>query len=973
MTFTATVRNQGDTHINAGTIIGVNYTIEGQVNTWGSNDQGLAAGESRNISVSTNSWQPNTSGAYLLVAHVDDVDRILESNEGNNSRTLAISVSQAPEPLPPIEPTPGRSKLTIHSGGGNLSLHFIRETQPGIVKILDNFSFASDIKSTSPNTIIIGRSYSADEPTTGDPVQRANEWWARFGELILANPDIDYWEGYNEPNIGSRDALLWYSQFEAERVRILAANGKRAVIGNFSTGTPDVTDPQMWPQFYAAIDSAIQYGGILGLHEYGTPMQQYWDESVGEGWLVGRYRKIYRQHLIPDNKVLPVVFTESGVDVVQPIGWKNHFTEQEYIDQLIWYDNILKQDDYVLGSTIFALEIPGWESFDIAPILDPLIRYISDTNAGQSVSVSIPSPSEGSQTEPSNEPITNEPELNLLPSYSGLPPLTQGVRYRFYHGDWNQIPNFNAISPANSGYTNNFNLGNRDRDDYFGFQFNGYLNVPSDGEYVFYTNSDDGSQLFIDGHHVVNNDGLHGPQEVSGRIALQAGQHEIVVTFFEKTGGELLNVSWQGPGTGKQIIPNAVLFRQIENEPETTQEVSDSEPQAEEETLNNTTNNAGAIITSVSSVSAASYQSGTLSIGQAYYIDRNYTLTSVPTQYANAELIRTANDDKHRQETHFLTLSLSQNTTLCVAYDGRASQLPNWLSAWSHTDQAIGTTDVNFDVFCRRIDAGSFTLGANNAEGANGYDSHYILFALPTNSISEQSNTESSGLADLVVERVWTEPSSPLIGETVTFFASVRNNGTQTVDQNTITGVGYVIDGQGGYWGSVTQSLTPGESVTISTQSSRWIASSAGAFELVAIADDVNRIQESNEHNNTMAITISASEPVPNFPDLIVENVRVIMNGDQVSFESTIRNTGNMPTPSGTTIGVSYWVNGQYVTWGASDQALAPNTTMTIGSEGGSITYPGSGNYAIEAFVDDVNRIEESDENNNRRGININL
>src|SRR5689334_11162787 len=37
----------------------------------------------------------------------------------------------------------------------------------------------------------------------------------------------------------------------------------------------------------------------------------------------------------------------------------------EYAGQLEWYDSLLRSNDYVLGATIFSLEIPGWDSFDI--------------------------------------------------------------------------------------------------------------------------------------------------------------------------------------------------------------------------------------------------------------------------------------------------------------------------------------------------------------------------------------------------------------------------------------------------------------------------------------------------------------------------------------------------------------------------------------------------------------------------------
>ncbi len=269
----------------------------------------------------------------------------------------------------------GQSKLSIHGGfGGPLSMQFVDRAKPRIVKILDSFSAAPEIRRLSPETEIIGRAFLPTQPMDGDPLQRAREWWDSQRALILQYPDIDYWEAYNEPIIQTPELMAWYAAFESERVRLLAEHGLRACIGNFSVGN---TDLPLWPHFYPAFDAAKAHGGILGLHEYGTPMQQHFDESVGEGWFTGRYRKLYRQYLIPADKDIPLAITETGVDVVVSVGWKHHFTEEEYLDQLMWYDSILLEDDYVLGATIFALEIPGWWSFDIAPIVDQLADYVA--------------------------------------------------------------------------------------------------------------------------------------------------------------------------------------------------------------------------------------------------------------------------------------------------------------------------------------------------------------------------------------------------------------------------------------------------------------------------------------------------------------------------------------------------------------------------------------------------------------------
>lgn len=135
-----------------------------------------------------------------------------------------------------------------------------------------------------------------------------------------------------------------------------------------------------------------------------------------------------------------------------------------------------------------------------------------------------------------------------------------GVHFEYYEGTWSLLPDFNSLTAVNSGISGNFSIANRNINDYFGFRFTGFINVAQDGEYTFYTKSDDGSQLFIGNQMVVDNDGLHGSTEKSGKIGLKAGLHAISVTFFEKAGSEILNVNIEGPGLGKTIITDSSLY-----------------------------------------------------------------------------------------------------------------------------------------------------------------------------------------------------------------------------------------------------------------------------------------------------------------------------------------------------------------------------------------------------------------------------
>jgi hypothetical protein len=138
---------------------------------------------------------------------------------------------------------------------------------------------------------------------------------------------------------------------------------------------------------------------------------------------------------------------------------------------------------------------------------------------------------------------------------------SQGLLYRFYQGNWGSMPAWTSMNPTTTGTTANFDLTKAEVGDNFGLRFTGYIDVPTDGAYTFYTNSDDGSKLFIGTTEVVNNDGNHAPQERSGTIGLKAGKHAIRVEFFENGGGELLEVRYAGPGIAKQLIPASALFR----------------------------------------------------------------------------------------------------------------------------------------------------------------------------------------------------------------------------------------------------------------------------------------------------------------------------------------------------------------------------------------------------------------------------
>jgi len=95
---------------------------------------------------------------------------------------------------------------------------------------------------------------------------------------------------------------------------------------------------------------------------------------------------------------------------------------------------------------------------------------------------------------------------------------------------------------------------------HFYARWTGVIKIAKDGKYKFYTNSDDGSRLAIDGKQVVDNGGLHAMEEKDGDVELKAGNHDIKIEYFENDGDHGCIVSWEPAGGAKQVIPADVLF-----------------------------------------------------------------------------------------------------------------------------------------------------------------------------------------------------------------------------------------------------------------------------------------------------------------------------------------------------------------------------------------------------------------------------
>lgn len=99
----------------------------------------------------------------------------------------------------------------------------------------------------------------------------------------------------------------------------------------------------------------------------------------------------------------------------------------------------------------------------------------------------------------------------------------------------------------------------------FALEFNGYIKIPKEGVYTFYTSTDDGSRLYVGNRLVVDNDGPHAEIEKSAQVALEAGYQPITLKFFELGGGYALNVFYEGPGISTRPVTGEIVFHKNMN------------------------------------------------------------------------------------------------------------------------------------------------------------------------------------------------------------------------------------------------------------------------------------------------------------------------------------------------------------------------------------------------------------------------
>jgi len=131
----------------------------------------------------------------------------------------------------------------------------------------------------------------------------------------------------------------------------------------------------------------------------------------------------------------------------------------------------------------------------------------------------------------------NSADLN--PANAGLSRIDSTVDFRWGHG-----------SPASSISNTNFST-----------RWTGQVQAESTDKYTFYTNSDDGVRLWVDGKQLVNDWKDHPKTQDQGSINLVQGQkYSIQMEYYQRAGEATAQLSWSANDIAKQVVPQSQLY-----------------------------------------------------------------------------------------------------------------------------------------------------------------------------------------------------------------------------------------------------------------------------------------------------------------------------------------------------------------------------------------------------------------------------
>uniref|UniRef100_UPI00047094C9 PA14 domain-containing protein n=1 Tax=Paenibacillus forsythiae TaxID=365616 RepID=UPI00047094C9 len=97
--------------------------------------------------------------------------------------------------------------------------------------------------------------------------------------------------------------------------------------------------------------------------------------------------------------------------------------------------------------------------------------------------------------------------------------------------------------------------------DRFSVRWSGKIKALYSENYSFYTSSDDGIRLWVNGTAVITSWATQYGLERKGRIDLEAGKlYDIKIEYYDNTGSAKARLMWESPSQIKEVVPSGALY-----------------------------------------------------------------------------------------------------------------------------------------------------------------------------------------------------------------------------------------------------------------------------------------------------------------------------------------------------------------------------------------------------------------------------
>lgn len=248
----------------------------------------------------------------------------------------------------------------------------VERGKPAVFKVVNpDQGWIEKLHQASPNTALIGR-------IVDNTLQLTPQAGRDFAERVIQKAKelgdvVKWWEGSNEAAKG-KEAIKRLCEFEQAFAERLQGAGYHALVGGFSTGTPEIVGPENqcpWMEEWELLYPAMKVAHGVHFHEYWEP------HKLDDTWNAYRFEKWWPA--LPEwarNKWWLV--SELGVDggprqndPDDHYGWRDydHITAAVYKHLLWGYAQTMANYPRLAAAVYIAglepVANPKWKAFDI--------------------------------------------------------------------------------------------------------------------------------------------------------------------------------------------------------------------------------------------------------------------------------------------------------------------------------------------------------------------------------------------------------------------------------------------------------------------------------------------------------------------------------------------------------------------------------------------------------------------------------